>query len=643
MATFSFKEEQIPDKLNVSVWLKMFKYLKARWPLVVVLILTMLTTAFYDASFTPLMNAALIKAVATSTSTDIKDLLIDVKLIFGIKFQIDFIQYSLLFIGGILVRSFTIFFTFYVTNLLDIHVMTALRRDSFKKVQELSFSYYDKTPSGWLIARMQNDCSDIGEMISWGAIRILWTFADVMFTIISMFSYSVELSLVILAVIPILIVVVPILQKRILKLHRIARSAYSNFVRWLAECINGAKTIKTLAIEESTYQEAVGVAENIRKKRLRASFPNAVLVPIISITSAITSGLIVIFGTYVFHLQVDATSIALFTTFIAFVSSIYNPIQDFSETFSDFMATQASVEKVLQLINAEPQIVDSDQVIEKYGGLFDNKKENFEKVEGKIEFRNISFSYDNSLEVIHSLNLTIKKGEKVAIVGETGSGKTTTVNLLCRFYEPQEGELLIDDVDYRNRSVGWLRSNIGYVQQNPFVFNGTIKDNIRYGKLDASDEEVIAAAKAVGIDEFILEQPQGYETVLEDGGNQLSMGQKQLISFARAIIRSPAIMILDEATSSIDTETEASIQKAIDKILLGRTSLIIAHRLSTIVDADRIIVMSEGKIVEEGTHSELIQKDGVYHNLYMSQFKELNIDHQIEQYTSQIEKKNINL
>lgn len=643
MATFSFKEEQIPDKLNVSVWLKMFKYLKARRPLVVVLILTMLTTAFYDASFTPLMNAALIKAVATSTSTDIKDLLIDVKLIFGIKFQIDFIQYSLLFVGGILVRSFTIFFTFYVTNLLDIHVMTALRKDSFKKVQELSFSYYDKTPSGWLIARMQNDCSDIGEMISWGAIRILWTFADVMFTIISMFSYSVELSLVILAVTPILIVVVPILQKRILKLHRIARSAYSNFVRWLAECINGAKTIKTLAIEESTYQEAVGVAENIRKKRLRASFPNAVLVPIISITSAITSGLIVIFGTYVFHLQVDATSIALFTTFIAFVSSIYNPIQDFSETFSDFMATQASVEKVLQLINAEPQIVDSDQVIEKYGGLFDNKKENFEKVEGKIEFRNISFSYDNSLEVIHNLNLTIKKGEKVAIVGETGSGKTTTVNLLCRFYEPQEGELLIDDVDYRNRSVGWLRSNIGYVQQNPFVFNGTIKDNIRYGKLDASDEEVIAAAKAVGIDEFILEQTQGYETVLEDGGNQLSMGQKQLISFARAIIRSPAIMILDEATSSIDTETEASIQKAIDKILLGRTSLIIAHRLSTIVDADRIIVMSEGKIVEEGTHFELIQKDGVYHNLYMSQFKELNIDHQIEQYTSQIEKKNINL
>lgn len=643
MATFAFKEEQVPSKFNVSVWLKMFKYLKVHWPLLIVLVITMLITSFYDASFTPLMNAALIKAVSTSTSSDIGDLLINAELIFGISFQVNFLQYSLLFIGGILIRSVAIFFTFYVTNLLDMHVMTALRRDSFKRVQELSFSYYDKTPSGWLIARMQNDCSDIGEMISWGASRILWTFADVMFTIISMFSYSVELSLVILATTPILIIVVPLLQRQILKLHRIARSAYSNFVRWLAECINGAKTIKTLAIEESTYQEAVEVTEGIREKRHRASLPHAVLIPIISITSAITSGLIVIFGTYVFHLQIDVTSIALFTTFIAFVSSIYTPIQDFSETFSEFMATQASVEKVLQLINAKPEIVDSDEVIEKYGGLFDNKKGNFEKVEGKIEFRNISFSYNNSLEVIHDLKLSIKKGEKVAIVGETGSGKTTTVNLLCRFYEPKEGEVLIDDVDYRTRSVGWLRSNIGYVQQNPFVFNGTIKDNIRYGKLDASDEEIFAAAKAVGIEEFILGQPNGYETILEESGNQLSMGQKQLLSFARAIIRNPAIMILDEATSSIDTETEASIQKAIDKILVGRTSLIIAHRLSTIVDADRIIVMSQGKIVEEGSHTELIQKDGVYHNLYMSQFKELNIDNQIEQYTSQIEKKNINL
>ncbi len=521
--------------------------------------------------------------------------------------------------------------------------MTALRSDSFKKVQELSFSYFDRTPSGWLIARMQNDCSDIGEMISWGLIRIVWTFADLILTVISMFTLSVELSLVILMLAPILIIFVPIIQKQILKLHRIARNAYSNFVRWLAEMINGAKTIKTLSIEDSVYEEAVEVSSDIQKKRFRASFPNAILIPIISITSAITSGLIVVFGTYVFNLQIDATSIYLFTAFISFVSSIYHPIQDFSETFSDFMATQASVEKVLLLINAKPEIVDSQKVIEKYGDLFNNKKENFEPIKGKIEFKNISFSYIAPNEVIHGINLKIKKGEKIAIVGETGSGKTTMVNLLCRFYEPTNGELLIDDVEYRTRSVGWLRSNIGYVQQDPFVFNGTYKDNIRYGKLDASDEEIIKAAKIVGIHEFIKGQINGYETLLEDGGNQLSVGQKQLLSFARAIIRDPAIMILDEATSSIDTETEAAIQSTVNKILKDRTSIIIAHRLSTIVDADRIILMSNGKIVEEGSHKQLIEKNGMYHHLYMNQFKELDIDSQISQYETQIEGKNIKI
>lgn len=643
MTTFSFKEDKIPEKLNFSVWLKMFKYTKEHWVLLIVLTITMLLTAFYDASFTPLMNASLIKAVSSSNSSNIQDLVIDVNLIFGISFQVNFLWYSLLFVFGIIMRAFTIFFTFYITNLLEMYVMTSLRRDSFRRVQELSFSYYDRTPSGWLIARMQNDCSDIGEMISWGVIRIFWTIADVAFTVISMFSYSVQLSLVILATTPILIILIPVFEKLILKLHRIARNAYSNYVRWLAECINGAKTIKTLAIEENTYKEAEEVTEDIRRKRFKAAFPNATMVPVISIASAMTSGLIIVLGTYVFNLKTDATSIALFTTFIAFVSAIYNPIQDFSETFSDFMATQASVEKVLQLINAEPEIVDSKEVVEKYGSLFENKKENFESIDGRIEFKDISFAYKNSTEVIHGLNLQIKKGERLAIVGETGSGKTTTVNLLCRFYEPTKGELLIDGIDYRQRSVGWLRSNIGYVQQNPFIFSGTYKDNIRYGKLDATDEEIIAAAKMVDIHEFIMSQPNGYDTMLEDGGNQLSVGQKQLISFARAIIRDPKIMILDEATSSIDTETEAKIQGTINKVLKDRTSIIIAHRLSTVVDADRIIVMSDGKIVEQGSHKDLIQTNGWYHHLYMNQFKELNIDTQIKQYEQQIEKKHIKL
>jgi ATP-binding cassette subfamily B protein len=302
------------------------------------------------------------------------------------------------------------------------------------------------------------------------------------------------------------------------------------------------------------------------------------------------------------------------------------------------MATQSSVEKILSLIETQPAIIDRSEVIEKYGTLFNLKQENFEPIQGEVSFDHVSFSYNPGVEIIHDMNLTIKQGTSVAIVGETGSGKSTTVNLLCRFYEPSKGSLKIDGVDYRERSVAWLRSNIGYVQQTPFVFSGSIKKNIAYGKLKATDDEVIEAAKAVGVHAFIMSLPKGYETILKDGGSELSVGQKQLLSFARAIIRNPRIMILDEATSSIDTETEASIQQAIRKILKGRTSIIIAHRLSTIVDSDRILVMKDGVIIEDGNHASLIHKKGHYHRLYMNQFAELKVEEQITTYENQMEK-----
>ena len=287
--------------------------------------------------------------------------------------------------------------------------------------------------------------------------------------------------------------------------------------------------------------------------------------------------------------------------------------------------------------------IDAPEVIEKYGDLFHNKKENFESLEGDIKFNHVSFSYLEGIEVLHDLNLHIEKGTSLAIVGETGSGKSTTVNLLCRFYEPSKGNILIDDINYKERSVGWLRSNIGYVQQTPFIFKGTIIDNIRYGKLDASEEDIIRVCKELDIHDFIMSLKDGYHTFLKDGGNELSQGQKQLITFARATIRDPKILILDEATSSIDTETEFNIQGSINKMLKGRTSLIIAHRLSTIVDASRILVMKDGIVVEDGNHKSLMEKKGYYYNLYMNQFKELNIDTQIDQYEEQIVKHNINL
>ena len=456
-----------------------------------------------------------------------------------------------------------------------------------------------------------------------------------------MFFSNWILSLVVLASIPVVMIIVPIFENAILKAHRTARNAYSHFVGWLAESIDGAKTIKTLSIEEEVAKEADEITTDICKKRFHAGKINAFFQPILSIISSIMVAVVIAVGLNLKNQGV--VDLAVIVIFIGFVQSIYDPLQSLSETFSDFMATQAGAEKVMQLLDAKPEIVDSPEVIAKYGDLFHNNYSAFEPLNGVIDFENVSFHYSNGVEVIHPLTLHIAKGTSLAIVGETGSGKTTTVNLLCRFYQPTGGQILIDGVDYLTRSVGWLRSNIGYVQQEPFVFTGTFKDNIKYGKPDATDAEVIAAAKMVDVHDFIMSQPKGYDTYLDDGGGNLSQGQKQLVSFARAIIRNPAILILDEATSSIDTETEAIVQKAIAVLLKGRTSIVIAHRLSTIVNSDRILVMDHGNVVEDGNHKTLMEQKGAYYNLYMNQFKDLSIQEQFDAYKSQIEDKKVKI
>ena len=642
---FVFEEEKLPTKYNFKVWKKIFKYTLANWPFLVILTLSMLVTTFYDSSFLPLMNAAAIESIPNIPSNNIANLIIEVNLIFNISFKVNFYQYALLFFMAIVIRAITIFITFYTTNYFDMLINTSLRRDSFRRIQELSFSYFDKTPSGWLIARIQNDTSTISDILSWGLIRIIWISFELIFTLITMFSRNVILSLIILSTAPILIVVMPIFQRLLLNAQRKARSAYSNFVRWLAECINGVKTIKTLNIEENMYQEAVGVTTNIFNKRQKSFRLHAYFMPSIMLVSSFTTALIILISTLdtsLFHLE-NPAGIATLVLFVGFVSQIYRPIQEFSEVANEFIATQASVEKVISLIETEPEIVDREDVIEKYGSLFNNKKENFEKLHGEVEFKDVSFSYVEGVEVIHNLTLKIKKGTSLAIVGETGSGKTTTVNLLCRFYEPTSGEILIDGLNYKERSVGWLRSNLGYVQQTPFVFRGTYLDNVRYGKLDASLDEVINVCKIVGIHDFIILQKDGYMTMLDDGGSQLSGGQKQLLSFARALVREPSLLILDEATSSIDTESEVLIQEALHKLLKGRTSIIIAHRLSTIVNTDRILLMEDGRIIEDGNHKTLMEKKGGYYRLYMNQFRELNLEKQISTFEEQIEKKKIKL
>ena len=319
-------------------------------------------------------------------------------------------------------------------------------------------------------------------------------------------------------------------------------------------------------------------------------------------------------------------SVSVLYLFISYTTMFFDPIMQIARILANLQQAQASAERIMDLIETEPEIKDSEEVIEKYGTLLSPKRENWEKLIGEIEFKNVNFQYIENELILKDFSLKIPAGTSVALVGSTGSGKSTIVNLICRFYEPTSGQILIDGKDYKERSIGWLHENLGYVLQTPHLFNGTIKENIKYGKLEATDEEVYAAAKAVSADEFINEFEQKYDTNVGEGGSKLSLGQRQLISFARAILADPRILILDEATSSIDTKTEYNIQEVINKLLQGRTSFIVAHRLSTIINADLILVIKDGCILEKGTHQELLKLKGEYYNLYKNQFINEQID-----------------
>ena len=633
MADFAFKEEKLPSKLNFKVWLKIGKYALKQYKLLILCLIMTLFVSFYDSSFIPLMNASAIKAselMNGNNTTSIFDLVIETTFIFNIKASLTYLQYMILFIVMILVRSVAIFVLFYFQNIISMRIMVDLRRDSFRKLQELPFSYFDKNSSGWLIARMQNDTSSIGDLISWDVNAIIWAVFDLTFTFITMFSINWLYSLVVLASLPIVIIVVPLFEKEVLLRHRIARNAYSYYVGYLAETIDGAKTIKTLSSIDTVKKEADEITTDIKKKRFRAHMINGYVQPILSTLSSLTIALIIFLGLKNVGSMDKASLVSTIILFVGFVSSIYNPLQNLSEVFSEIMAGQAGAEKLMQLIEEKVTIVDTPEVIAKYGTILNPKKENYINLDGDIEFSHVSFSYNEGVEIIHDLNLKIDKGTSLAIVGETGSGKTTTVNLLCRFYEPSKGHVYINNIDYKDIGLGCLRSSIGYVQQNPYVFSGTYLDNIIYGRLDATLEDARNACKIVGIDEYIMSTPNGYNTYLPTGGGSLSQGQKQLISFARAILKNPAILILDEATSNIDPLTEVKLQEALMNITKGRTSIVIAHRLSTIVSSDRIIVFDKGKIVEDGNHETLLSRNGIYKKLYNDQFASLSIDEQFE-------------
>ena len=529
-----------------------------------------------------------------------------------------------IFIVGYLILAlfygFTVFGFLFYAGRIEAHTAYELRREAYLKLQHLSFSYFDQTAQGWIMARLTSDARRLSEIISWGVVDLLWGILTMIGTLIVLIYYNFTLSLIILITLPFILFITIFLNRRILKAYRKARNENSKITAALNEGFMGVKATKSLVIEDKNNEEFESVAYKYKRSSLRAVMLSALFGPIVFITCYFCVGTTLYVGATL------AVSLPALYLFVDYTIKFFEPVMSVSNKLGEFQQAQASAERIISLIEEEPEIKDRDDVIEKYGTTFNPKYENFEELIGDIEFKNVSFKYNIGDEVLTNFNLKIPKGSNVALVGHTGSGKSTIVNLICRFYEPTEGEILIDNKNYKDRSITWLHSNLGYVLQTPQLFSGTILDNVRYGRLNATDNECIEALKLVSADSFIEKLDDKYNSHVGEGGNKLSLGEKQLISFARAIVANPKILILDEATSSIDTETENLIQHAVEVVLKGRTSFMIAHRLSTVVNADIILVMKDGKIVEQGNHSELLNKKGYYFELYKNQFVEESVE-----------------
>lgn len=533
------------------------------------------------------------------------------------------VPFIILYVLAAIIMGFSVWGFIYQAGKIEVKTNYKLRKEAFETIQRLPFSYFDKTPQGWIMARMTSDSRRLANIISWGVVDFLWSLVIMIAILIILYIYSWQLALIITASIPVMIVLAYYFRKKILSGYRVSRKKNSIVTAAFNEAFMGAKTTKSLAIEEESYREFEQKTNDLRRSTTKAILWSSIFSPIMLLISYIVLGVVMYQGSKVIITAgVAALSVGTFYIFIDYTNRFFDPVMQISRILAQFQQAQASAERIVQLIEENPAIYDTEDVSEKYGDLLHPKYENWEELDGSVEFKDVTFSYNDNEIILENFNLKVEKGMSVALVGHTGSGKTTIVNLLSRFYEPTSGEILIDDKDYRTRSIHWLHKRLGYVLQTPHLFTTNIMENIRYGRLDASDEEVIQAAKAIGADKFISKMPNGYYSDIGEGGNKLSIGEKQLISFARAILADPKILILDEATSSIDSEAEQIIQEATHTLLKGRTSFIVAHRLSTIVDSDLIILLSEGKIVEMGNHKELLKLKGGYYQLYRNQFLE---------------------
>ena len=596
-----WEEQDFTRRFDMRVWRHVLAYARPYYRHLALIALTMMVCAGIDVLFPLFTREAIDRFVEGGT--------LEGAGLFALKYFL-----------AVVAQAGTVLVFCELSSRVEIGLCHRIRRLGFRKLQELPFAFYDRTSVGYLLSRMTTDAQRVSDTVGWGLIDLMWAAGFLVLTAISMLALNWRLALIVLAAVPVIAVLAAYFQKRILASYREVRKQNSRITSAINEGIMGAKTSKTLRSEAENEREFRGMTASMRKSSIRAAVLSALFLPLVMALAALATCLVLGLGGA--QVRLGSLSIGTLTAFITYATQIFEPINSVARLFADLQSAQAAVERVTSLLETEPQIKDTPEVVERFGDSFHPKRENWPQMRGDVEFEDVSFRYAGGETVLEHFNLKVRAGETIALVGETGAGKSTIVNLVCRFYEPTAGRVLIDGEDYRSRSLLWLQSHLGYVLQQPHLFSGTVRENIRYGRLDATDEEIERVARQVDAEEFILKMEKGYDTDVGEGGNRLSTGQKQLISFARALLADPAIFVLDEATSSVDTQTEQKIQRAIRSSLQGRTSFIIAHRLSTIRTADRILVIQGGKITEQGSHAELLRRRGYYYDLYVNQFRD---------------------
>ncbi|MHB8779024.1 MAG: ABC transporter ATP-binding protein [Anaerolineales bacterium] len=586
------EEEEFTSQLTAPVLKRISGLLKPHWKWVAGFLLTIAITSALDAYFTYLNKQIIDQGIMLKDAARVMHL----ATIYG---------------GFILVQAAAVFTFIYLAGVLGERIQYDLRKMLFNHLQDLSLSYYAQNAVGRLIARVTSDTGRVSDLLTWGIVDSTWAVMNITMSTIFMLIINWRLALIVLIIIPVMIVIAIEFRKKILAEFRVSRRTNSRITGAFNENFQGTRVVKALGREDENTREFQGLTTRMYKASYRAAWLSALFLPTVQMIAALTLGFIVGYGGL--QIQTGAMTIGGIQAFVAYLTFMMWPIQDLARVYSEMQHSIASAERIFKLADTPPVVHDRPDAIEAKTLL------------GEIEFDHVDFFYEDRKSVLTDFSLKVNPGEMIALVGPTGGGKSTIVNLLCRFYEPQNGVIRINGMDYMDYKLESIHNKIGIVLQTPHLFSGTVRENIRYGNLSANDEQVEEAAKIAGAHDFIVTLEKGYEQNVGESGNLLSVGQKQLISLARAVLARPELFIMDEATSSVDTLTEALIQRGMEALMKGRTSFVIAHRLSTIRRADRILVIENGRIAEGGTHAELLRQRGHYYRLYTQQFR-----HQLE-------------